>query len=944
MRLIWTRAAFTSTRNEYGASTIFMTITASLNDKPKPIERAAALLFLCLMLALQAIAQVPVSANAPLPQDTGTAGLKQMLLRLNTTARLLHTTAHPDDEDGGMLVLESRGKGDDVVLLTLNRGEGGQNKIGSTLFDVLGVVRTLELLAADRYYGVEQRFTRVADFGFSKSADETFQKWGGHDVALRDMVRVIRTLRPDVIVSRFQGNDRDGHGHHQACGILTREAFRAAADPNRFPEQIKEGLQPWQAKKLYVDNVRPFGQTAPPNPDDYTLELDTGAVDPALGMSYVQFAMQGLKYQLSQGAGAWNVPSGPHVSYYKLADSVLPPLPAGAHEKDFFDGIDTTVVGLATQLGDEERKVPFLRLGLQDLQSYVNQARALADSDPRKAAEPLLAGFNAAKHLIGEIESSTLSTGAKSELVTELETKRDQFEKASNLALGMKMTAIVDGPPPTREGFMAVRGGSFTLTVNVAKPSPEVKVPTIQIDVPRGWSAKRITPVSATNDVVTARFMVTVAPDAPYTRLCEHRKSILEPVFEVDNDACATLPLPAPIARAVADYSVGRSSTLEFRSGQDTYDVQTHIGEISAPVEVRFIQDNRATGIRPLAVGPKFSVGVDPLMQIFRIGQNAPLPVRVTGNMNLLPPVNAAFRLSAPDGWKITQTGMPDSLFLKPGDMRAAEYGLTPPAGASESRTDVQASMTHDDGAYREGYTLVTRPDIGSALYYQPAVEHVSGVDVKLPEGLKVGYIMGAGDDIPSVLRQLGMDVTVISPQDMAAGDLSKYGTIVLGIRVYDTRDDVRANNKRLLDYVANGGTLVVQYNANTQELNAGHYAPYPAELSHERVTVEEAPVEILAPNDGVFHFPNNIAQRDFDGWVQERGLYFMGKWDEHYQPLLSSHDPGEQPLNGGLLRASYGKGTYIYTGYAFFRQLPFGVPGAVRLFVNIVSAGHERK
>jgi LmbE family N-acetylglucosaminyl deacetylase len=915
-----------------------MTDTARLHRKVNSLKHALLLLVLCVALVASARAQ-----TAPLPQDAGTAGLKQTLLRLNTTARLLHTTAHPDDEDGGMLVLESRGKGADVVLLTLNRGEGGQNKIGSTLFDVLGVVRTLELLAADRYYGAQQRFTRVADFGFSKSADETFQKWGGHDIALGDMVRVIRTFRPDVIISRFQGNDRDGHGHHQAAGILTREAFRAAADPTRFPEQIKEGLQPWQAKKLYVDNVRPFGQTAPPNPNDYTLALDTGAVDPMLGMSYVQFAMQGLKHQLSQGAGGWNVPAGPHVSYYKLVDSTLPPLPPGAHEQNFFDGIDTTIEGLASRLGDQERKVPFLHVGLQELQSYVNRAAALTNSDPSKAAGPLLAGFNTTKHLLGEIESSALSTAAKTELLTELDTKRDQFEKAANLALGMKMTAIVDGPPPTREGFMAIRGGSFTLTVNVAKPSPAVKVPTIQLDVPHGWTAKRISPVSATNDVVTARFMVTVAPGAPYTRPCEHRKSILEPIFEVENDACAVLPLPPPIARAVADYSVGRSRALALQTGQDTYDVQTHIGEISAPVEVRFVQDGNATGLRPLAVGPKFSVSVDAAMRVFRVGQNEPLPVRVTGHTNLRPPVSAAFRLSAPDGWKNTQAGLANSLFLKPGEMRTAEYALTPPDNATESRTDVQASLSHDDAAYREGYTLITRPDIGSALYYQPAVEHVSGVDVKLPQGLKVGYIMGAGDDIPEVLRQLGMNVTLISPQELATGNLDKYGTIVLGIRVYDTRDDVRAHNKRLLDYVSNGGTLVVQYDANVPDFNSGHYTPYPAELSRERVTVEEAPVEILAATDDVFHFPNSISQHDFDGWAQERGLYFMGKWDEHYQPLLSSHDPGEQPLNGGLLLAKYGKGTYIYTGYAFFRQLPFGVPGAVRLFVNIMSAGHER-
>src|SRR5580698_2593196 len=269
----------------------------------------------------------------PLPQDSGTAGLQEMLLRLGTTARLTQVVAQPDDEDGGMLTLESRGRGATVLLQTLNRGEGGQNKLGSNLFDVLGVLRTLEVLAADRYYGVDQRFTRVADFGYSKNPEETFQKWQGHDIALADIVRVIRTFRPDVLVARFSGTDHDGHGHHQASAILTREAFRAAADPNRFPEQIKEGLLPWQAKKLYIGNVCGFGAMTCAD-ENYTVKLNTGANDPVLGMSYAQFAMAGLKHQLSQGAGGWTLDPGDRFAFYKLVDSVPPSgTKSGGHEK-----------------------------------------------------------------------------------------------------------------------------------------------------------------------------------------------------------------------------------------------------------------------------------------------------------------------------------------------------------------------------------------------------------------------------------------------------------------------------------------------------------------------------------------------------------------------------------------------------------------------------------
>src|SRR5882762_2056609 len=260
---------------------------------------------------------------AELPQDQGAAGLRLELLRLGTTARLMQTVAHPDDEDGGMLMLEARGRGVSTLLMTLNRGEGGQNKIGSNLSDVLGVLRAEELLASDQYYGVQERFSRVADFGFSKSPEETFQKWGGHDVALGDIVRVVRTFRPDVLVARFSGTERDGHGHHQASAILTKEAFRAAADPKRFPEQIAEGLQPWQAKKLYIGNVCGFGASTCPA-ENYTVKMNTGQQDPQLGRSYVQFAMQGLKHQLSQGAGGWSVEPGDRFTYYKLVESVLP--------------------------------------------------------------------------------------------------------------------------------------------------------------------------------------------------------------------------------------------------------------------------------------------------------------------------------------------------------------------------------------------------------------------------------------------------------------------------------------------------------------------------------------------------------------------------------------------------------------------------------------------
>src|SRR5690242_615058 len=378
--------------------------------------------FLVCALLLAAL-QLPAGAEKPgLAQDQGYAALQQELQRLRTTARLMHTTAHPDDEDGGMLTLESRGKGTTALLCTLTRGQGGQNKSGDAFSDELGVLRTLELLAADEYYGVEQRFTRVADFGFSKTPEETFEKWGGHDVAMGDMVRVIRTFRPDVLVARFTGTTRDGHAHHQASSIVTQEAFKAAGDPNRFPEQIKEGLLPWQPKKLYIGH---FGST-----EDSNVKFDIGTYSPLLGMSYTQFAVEGLARQTSQGTGGFRVSPGHRYTYYTRVESTLPKEELKTEESDFFDGIDTSLPGLASRLGSHESKVQFLRPALQQMAKDVEQAaQAAKPTDPSDAGAPLVEGLKIARDVIQEIDGSPLAPAEKLELLTNLRTKEAQFER-----------------------------------------------------------------------------------------------------------------------------------------------------------------------------------------------------------------------------------------------------------------------------------------------------------------------------------------------------------------------------------------------------------------------------------------------------------------------------------------------------------------------------------
>jgi len=861
----------------------------------------------------------------PLPQETGAAGLKLMLRRLQTTGRLMQVDAHPDDEDGGMLTLEARGKGVSTLLMTLTRGEGGQNELGSNLFDVLGVVRTLEVLAADRYYGVEQRFSRVADFGYSKTPEETFQKWQGHDIPLGDIVRVIRTFRPDVLIARFSGTERDGHGHHQASAILTKEAFRAAADPNRFPEQIKEGLQPWQPKKLYIGNVCGFGASTC-EAGNYTVRLNTGKEDPLLGESYVQFAIEGLRHQQSQALGGVSVPKGDRFAHYKLVDSVVEsPKDKEGHEQDFFDGVDTTLPGLASRLGEEEKKVPWLREQLSRIQQRISEAERNSDSDSATSVMALLGGREAADELLQRVRQSSLSDDAKKWLTIELETKRNQFQQAANVALGVKLTATYYAPPASspESAAMAVPGESIAVkSLGFAKSGIVVSAMLI-LDAPSCQQNTQGAKSADKPSVAEFDFRITPCAKAGYTRPYWHRHDPERDALNtIDAPRYQTLPFPPPPFHVRMEYQF-----------------QGLAGAIEVPVMVRFKQPDGSEGERPLAIGPEFSIALSPSNSVIPSDKRGSTSAKTTAR-DQSSGSGAKIVLNVPSGWRVDAAYQ--SVEIPKNESKDASFQVFP-SELKESQTHIRAELASGAKTYGEGYTVVTRKDLGTFYYYQPAVQRVSIVDVKVPGDLKIGYIMGAGDDIPTVLEQIGMKVTMIPADKLASEDLSKYQTIVLGIRAYDTQKDVIANNKRLLDYVQAGGRLVVQYNTLGSfgvpiDFNSGKYTPYATTLSRARVSVEEAPVTVLDPANPIFHSPNEITQKDFEGWVQERGLYFMSQWDANFTPLLESHDPGENEQKGGLLVAHYGKGTYIYTGYAFFRQLPAGVPGAVRLFVNLVG------
>jgi len=886
------------------------------------------------------------SDTRPLPEDLGAVHLAQLLTKLKTTARIMQAVAHPDDEDGGMLTLEARGHGATALLFTVTRGEGGQNKFGAESSDELGILRTLELLEADKYYGVEQRFSHVVDFGFSKTAEETFNKWHGHDVALADLVRAVRMFRPDVLTSRFSGTPRDGHGHHQASAILTVEAFRAAADPNKFPEQIKEGLLPWQAKKLYLGNPPGMFQRGTVADEDYTVKLNIGEYSPLLGMSYTQFALEGLAHQTSQGTGGIRVPPGPRYTYYKLTDSVLPK-PAAAHEGDFFDGIDTSLVGLAARLGAEEAKVPFLRPALESLQKHVDEAtQAFSLQDTSRCAEPLIKGRAETSDLMKRVEASPLSDASKADLLASLRTEKAYFEQAANEALGIYFEATVDppGPPPGPSYFprmeqtlsVAIPGQTFNVTARLYNRGRVTIVPTgFKERIPPGW---KIEPQGSISEVykplnpgeaVSYAFKVTVPPDEKYTQPYWTRSN-------PETETVYSLSEAGPLTNPFSPYPLFAGVT--FSVGTQLQPLGT--SEISSVTRVKFIDPTLGQSERPLMVGPPISVLLTSPVVVAPVAGAGKAAIGVSVRSNVQSPVHAKLKLETPPGWKVEPVEIAVDLDHD-GDLNNYSFQVTP-QNLHEGTYKVTARAEYNGKQYAEGFKIIMRPDLDSYPAYRPATENVQAVDVKLPPQLKVGYIMGAGDEIPSVLQSVGVNTSIVTPQELASGDLSRYGTIVVGIRAYDTRTDVREYNRRLLDYVNQGGTLIVQYNQSTSAFNDGHYTPYPATEANVRVSVEEQPVEILAPEERVFNWPNKITQKDFDGWVQERGLYFMSQWDPQFKPLLACNDPGEPPQKGGLLLAHYGKGIYIYSAYGFSRQLPAGVPGAIRLFVNLVSAGHQ--
>jgi LmbE family N-acetylglucosaminyl deacetylase len=890
-----------------------------MNSAFKLIAPLGVIALVCLSLAAQApyhSSIAPSDVAIELSASTGAAALWQSLKKLHTRASLIMITAHPDDEDGGMLTYESRGQGARVALLTLNRGEGGANVMSSDYFDALGLVRTEELLAADRYYGVDQYWTRAVDYGFSKTMEESLSKWT-RDRVLYDVVRVVRTLRPLVITSVFVGGPSDGHGNHQTAGLMAKEVFRLAGDPAVFPEQIKADLKPWTPLKDYAR--APSSRRGSTSPMAVNVEIPEGSYDPFLGLSYFQFSREGLGHQNSQNGGAGVPVAGPAMSAYHRFESRVA---AQDKEQSFFDGIDTSLNGIATLA--KQGDTAFLVDGLKQINADVERAMDQFSSvKPDKVAPFLASGLTSTIALLDRLSRSDLSEEAKFDISHELNIKRAQFNNALAEALGIVVRATV-APTTEPDTFrIAIPGQTFGVKVQIVNQSSapvslrRVSLKPVEL---KWWSVSDV--ASATGEVppgqlVMATFRATVAPDAGYTRPYFSRPNIEQPYYDILDERYLSLPRsPYPL-----------SASVEL-----AYD--------GVPIEVEQVVQTvkRVTGsgqvLEPLVVGPAISVAISPRAGIVPLDAKS-FPVTTMVVSNVKGPAKGTLRLELPSGWRSTPESAEFSA-AQEGEDHSIAFQVTP-GKLAEKLYEITAVATYSGRSYREGYQVTGYNGLRPYFLYSPSTYRTTGVDVKVAPGLKAGYIMGSGDDVPSSLEHLGIKVSFLTPADIAAGDLGKYDVILLGVRTYAVRNDVRTYNHRLLEYVRNGGVVIVEYNTPEYDHNYGPY-PYVMGDNPEEVTDEASKVDILAPANPVFRWPNTITESDFRGWAEERGSKWMQSWDSHYEALLSTHDPGQAPQKGGLLYAKYGKGIYIYNAYAFYRQLPEGVPGAYRIFANLVS------
>ena len=812
------------------------------------------------------------ASDAPplLSHEQSNAGEIQLALqKLNVLGRVLYIAAHPDDENTNLMALWSNGSLYETAYLSITRGDGGQNLIGPELRERLGVIRTEELLAARRVDHGKQFFSRAIDFGFSKTAEETMRIWD-HDKILSDVVWVVRKFRPDVIVTRFSPEDQLTHGHHTASAILAREAFSAAGDPNRFPEQLAF-VKPWRPTRL-VWNTSPFffsNRNLPFDPTGLTV-LEAGGYNSLLGKAYTEIAAASLSMHKSQGVGS-PPRRGARKEYFKL-------LEGQPMTTSLFEGIDTNwsrvanSESIATQIrqiisqflpADPAASVPEL-LKLRQAMNGIKDDSWV----PEKKAE--LDGIIAA--CLGlHVEASTTN-----EAVTPGQTATIKLEAINRCNI----------PVTLQEIRFSLSGDS--MKIDAALPS---------------------------NELVTRDLSCNIPENTPYSQPYWLRKSGTLGAFAVDDQTLVGLPENPP------DLPV--EIVLQVNGQELRYIVDT---------KYRMVDPVAGELRRPLVIEPPVFAKVANSVLIFATNQAKSVGVHITAATG---PAKGELKLAVPQGWGVYPASIPIDLKAADAEM-VATFTVKPPDQDSEGT--LRAVVSIDDRHYSLGRLRISYPHIGVHTLMPPAEARLVRADIR-EKGERIGYIPGAGDDVPESLQQIGYSVKILSESDITAENLKQFSAVVLGVRAYNTQERIANWLPELFAYVKAGGVAVAQYNT-LAELKTDQLAPYPLEISRDRVTDENAEVRILAPDHPLMTAPNKITSKDFEGWVQERGLYFPKKWDPAWTAILSSNDPKEKPLDGGLLVAKSGKGFFIYTSYSWFRQLPAGVPGAYRLVANMLSLG----
>lgn len=814
---------------------------------------------LAALLSLTSFAQTP---SFPTAGDIY-LGIK----KLNVLGSVLYLAAHPDDENTRLLTYFSKDKLYRTGYLSLTRGDGGQNLIGEEQGVELGLIRTQELLAARRIDGAEQFFSRAFDFGYSKSPEETFTKWDREKI-LSDVVWVIRKFQPDVIITRFPTTGEGGHGQHTASAMLGAEAFRAAADPRRYPEQLKY-VQPWQAKRI-LWNTFNFGSTNTTSPDQF--KLDAGDYNPVLGKSYGEIAAESRSQHKSQGFG---VPRGrgEAIEFFKTTGGDAP-------VTNLHDGVNTS---WSKALSGAQ---------LQEVQKLVDDLAAKYDFSAPQASVPLLLKLY---HTLSALPATNVWATQK------LKEVKDLLVSAS----GLWMEAFTNVP------FVA-QGDS--LAVNVVlnnRLGQNIRLKNISGGLLRSEVAKNFDTALQKNRNFIFTQKILVSPQAPITQPYWLQEKMSEGYYNVSNQELIGQPDVQPAATADVTFLIN-GETVSFTN---------------LPVRYKFNDQVRGELYEPLVVLPPYTVEVAKDITILGPKEEGSQEFTYTAQR-------------AMDSIRIYEQG---GLLVKDGPMQKGQRKMfsSPVSAAVNSKKSVSSFATTYQ--YYEKPQSVTAKTLHTIRYehipyinyFTDAQSRFVSLDVKT-EGKRIGYIVGAGDKVPQALEQMGFEVTLLTEKEMERNNLKQFDAIIAGVRAFNANDWMGKYYDKLMKYVEGGGNYIVQYSQNNNI--RAKIGPYNFTVSNRRITNENADVTFLAPQHPVLNFPNKITQEDFQGWIQERSIYHADGWDSHYEPIFSMSDPGEQPHNGSLIIAKYGKGFFTYTGLVFFRELPAGVPGAYRLMANLIA------